>query len=57
MLELGKKVVMSRKQLDNKIRVLTGNYSTSHVLKKIRICQTTRLLRTSEMRISQVASK
>jgi DNA-binding response OmpR family regulator len=52
--ELCKKVGMSRTPLHNKIKALTG-YSTSHFIKKVRIHQATRLLRTSEMNISQVA--
>jgi signal transduction histidine kinase/DNA-binding response OmpR family regulator len=52
--ELCKKVGMSRTQLHNKIKALTG-HSTSHFIKKVRIRQATRLLRTSEMNISQVA--
>jgi signal transduction histidine kinase/DNA-binding response OmpR family regulator len=52
--ELCKKVGMSRTQLHNKIKALTG-HSTSHFIKKVRIHQATRLLRTSEMNISQVA--
>ena len=51
--ELCKKVGMSRTQLHNKIKVLTG-HSTSHFIKKVRIHQATLLLRTSEMNISQV---
>jgi AraC-like DNA-binding protein len=45
---------MSRTQLHNKIKALTG-HSTSHFIKKVRIRQATHLLRTSEMNISQVA--
>ena len=45
---------MSRTPLHNKIKALTG-HSTSHFIKKVRIHQATRLLRTSEMNISQVA--
>jgi len=45
---------MSRTQLHDKIKALTG-HSTSHFIKKVRIHQATRLLRTSEMNISQVA--
>ena len=52
--ELCKKVGMSRTQLHNKIKALTG-HSTSHFIKKVRIHQATRLLRTTEMNISQVA--
>jgi signal transduction histidine kinase/DNA-binding response OmpR family regulator len=52
--ELCKKVGMSRTPLHNKIKALTG-HSTSHFIKKVRIHQATRLLRTSEMNISQVA--
>ena len=52
--ELCKKVGMSRTQLHNKIKALTG-HSTSHFIKKVRIRQATHLLRTSEMNISQVA--
>ncbi len=52
--ELCKKVGMSRTQLHNKIKALTG-HSTSHFIKKVRIRQATRLLQTSEMNISQVA--
>jgi signal transduction histidine kinase/DNA-binding response OmpR family regulator/streptogramin lyase len=52
--ELCKKVGMSRTQLHNKIKALTG-HSTSHFIKKVRIHQATRLLRTSEMNISEVA--
>ena len=52
--ELCQKVGMSRTQLHNKIRALTG-HSTSHFIKKVRIHQATHLLRTSEMNISEVA--
>ena len=52
--ELCKKVGMSRTQLHNKIKALTG-HSTSHFIKKVRIRQATHLLLTSEMNISQVA--
>ena len=52
--ELCKKVGMSRTQLHNKIKALTG-HPTSHFIKKVRIHQACRLLRTSEMNISQVA--
>jgi len=52
--ELCKKVGMSRTQLHNKIKALTG-HSTSHFIKKVRIRQATHLLRTSEMNISEVA--
>jgi AraC-like DNA-binding protein len=52
--ELCKKVGMSRTQLHNKIKALTG-HPTSHFIKKVRIHQATLLLRTSEMNISQVA--
>jgi AraC-like DNA-binding protein len=52
--ELCTKVGMSRTQLHNKIKALTG-YSTSHFIKKVRIRQACQLLRTSEMNISQVA--
>jgi signal transduction histidine kinase/CheY-like chemotaxis protein len=52
--ELCKKVGMSRTPLHNKIKALTG-HSTSHFIKKVRVHQATRLLRTSEMNISQVA--
>jgi AraC-like DNA-binding protein len=45
---------MSRTQLHNKIKTLTG-HPNSHFIKKERIHQATRLLRTSEMNISQVA--
>ena len=45
---------MSRTQLRNKIKTLTG-HPTYHFIKKERIHQATRLLRTSEMNISQVA--
>jgi signal transduction histidine kinase/CheY-like chemotaxis protein/streptogramin lyase len=52
--ELCKKVGMSRTPLHNKIKALTG-HSTSYFIKMVRIHQATRLLRTSEMNISQVA--
>ncbi|MGD9328522.1 MAG: ATP-binding protein, partial [Cyclobacteriaceae bacterium] len=52
--ELCKKVGMSRTQMHNKIKALTG-HSTSHFIKKVRIRQASRLLRNSEMNISQVA--
>ena len=52
--ELCKKVGMSRTQLHNKIKALTGYY-TSHFIKKARIHQATKLLRTTEMNIRQVA--
>ena len=45
---------MSCIQLHHKIKALTG-HSTSHFIKKVRIHQATRLLRTSELNISQVA--
>jgi signal transduction histidine kinase/DNA-binding response OmpR family regulator len=55
-LELCKKVGMSRTPLHNKIKALTG-HSTSHFIMKVRIQQATQLLRTSELNISQVAFK
>ena len=53
-LELCKKVGMSRTPLYNKIKALTG-YSTSHFIKKVRIRQACLLLQTSEMNIGQVS--
>jgi signal transduction histidine kinase/CheY-like chemotaxis protein/AraC-like DNA-binding protein len=52
--ELCNKVGMSRTQLHNKIKALTG-HSTSHFIKIVRVQKATRLLQTSEMNISQVA--
>jgi len=52
--ELCKNVGISRTQLHNKIKALTG-HSTSHFIKKVRIHKASQLLRTSEMNISQVA--
>jgi len=53
-LENDSMAVKTRTPLHNKIKALTG-HSTSHFIKKVRIHQATRLLRTSEMNISQVA--
>jgi signal transduction histidine kinase/CheY-like chemotaxis protein len=52
--ELCSKIGMSRTQLHNKIKALTG-HSTSHFIRKVRISEAARLLRNSEMNISQVA--
>ncbi|NVK48685.1 MAG: helix-turn-helix transcriptional regulator [Cyclobacteriaceae bacterium] len=52
--KLCRKVGMSRTQLHNKIKALTG-HSTSQFNMKVRIHQATKLLRTTEMNISQVA--
>ena len=45
---------MSRTQLHNKIKALTG-HSTSHFIMKVRIHQATQLLLNRELNISQVA--
>ena len=52
--KLCKQVEMSRTPMHNKIKALTG-HSTFHFIEKVRIHQATRLLRTSDMNINQVA--
>ena len=52
--ELCKSVAMSRTQLHNKIKALT-NRSTSHLIRYVRMEKASRLLRESELNISQIA--
>lgn len=52
--ELCKKILMSRTQLHNKLKSLTGR-STSHFIRLVRIEKATELLRDSELNISQIS--